>query len=71
MKNKSKNKVDGKAATEQLIISEQSKSSTMEKPPVDKKKLAALEKERLKQEKKLQEKMKKGEFLAVVKLYSK
>uniref|UniRef100_V5GP13 Actin-binding LIM protein 1 n=2 Tax=Anoplophora glabripennis TaxID=217634 RepID=V5GP13_ANOGL len=60
MKNKSKNKVDSKTASEQLIITEQSKSNTMEKPPVDKKKLAALEKERLKQEKKLQEKMKKG-----------
>lgn len=62
MKNKSKNKGDSKTASEQLIISEQSKTNTMEKPPVDKKKLAALEKERLKQEKKLQEKMKKGEF---------
>lgn len=56
---KNKNKTD-KNASEQLIISEQNKQDQMAKPPLDKKKLAALEKERLKAEKKLQEKMKKG-----------
>lgn len=58
---KNKNKTDTKNASEQLIISEQNKQDQMAKPPLDKKKLAALEKERLKAEKKLQEKMKKGE----------
>lgn len=58
---KNKNKTDTKNASEQLIISEKNKMDQMAKPPLDKKKLAALEKERLKQEKKLQEKMKKGE----------
>ncbi|XP_044271565.1 actin-binding LIM protein 3 isoform X2 [Tribolium madens] len=48
---KSKNKNDGKIGSEQLILAE--------KPPLDKKKLAALEKERLKAEKKL----KKGKTL--------
>lgn len=58
MKNKSKNKLDNKTNSEQFIITEQSKQD--QKPPVDAKKLAALEKERLKAEKKLQEKLKKG-----------
>lgn len=57
---KNKNKTDSKNASEQLIISEQNRNDQLAKPPVDKKKLAALEKERLKAEKKLQEKMKKG-----------
>lgn len=57
---KNKNKTESKNASEQLIISEQNKQDQMSKPPIDKKKLAALEKERLKTEKKLQEKMKKG-----------
>nr|CAH7727606.1 unnamed protein product [Callosobruchus chinensis] len=62
MKNKSKSVVDNKGASEQLIISEQAGRDMMkEKPPLDKKKLAALEKERKKAEKKLQEKLRKGE----------
>jgi hypothetical protein len=52
MKNKNKN--DGKSASDQLILSEK---SGQEKLPVDKKKIATLEKERIKAEKKL----KKGE----------
>nr|CAH7727599.1 unnamed protein product [Callosobruchus chinensis] len=61
MKNKSKSVVDNKGASEQLIISEQAGRDMMkEKPPLDKKKLAALEKERKKAEKKLQEKLRKG-----------
>lgn len=59
---KNKNKTDTKNASEQLIISEQNKQDQMAKPPLDKKKLTALEKERLKAEKKMQEKMKKGEY---------
>nr|CAI5857327.1 unnamed protein product [Callosobruchus analis] len=61
MRNKSKSIVDNKGASEQLIISEQVGGDMMkEKPPLDKKKLAALEKERKKAEKKLQEKLKKA-----------
>lgn len=59
---KNKNKSDSKNASEQLIISEQSKQDLIGKPPLDKKKLAALEKERIKAEKKLQEKLKKGKI---------
>jgi hypothetical protein len=51
---KKKNKNDGKSASDQLILSEK---SGQEKLPVDKKKIATLEKERIKAEKKL----KKGE----------
>lgn len=57
---KNKNKTDTKIASEQLIISENNNKDQMSKPPLDKKKQAALEKERLKAEKKLQEKLKKG-----------
>lgn len=57
---KNKNKTDSKIASEQLIISENNNKDQMAKPPLDKKKQAALEKERLKAEKKLQEKVKKG-----------
>lgn len=52
--------MDSKSASEQLIISEQSKPD--QKPAIDPKKLAALEKERLKAEKNLKEKLKKGKF---------
>lgn len=58
---KNKNQTDTKVASEQLIISEQNKQDQKLKPPLDKKKLFAIEKERLKAEKKLQEKLKKGE----------
>jgi hypothetical protein len=51
---KNKNNSDGKSASDQLILSEK---SGQEKLPVDKKKIATLEKERIKAEKKL----KKGE----------
>jgi actin-binding LIM protein len=53
---KNKNKSDGKSASDQLILSEK---SGQEKLPVDKKKIATLEKERIKAEKKL----KKGKTL--------
>lgn len=52
---KNKNQTDGKSASDQLILSE--KSGHEKPPPIDKKKLATLEKERIKAEKKL----KKGE----------
>lgn len=59
---KNKNKTNLEAASEQLIISEKNTQDQSAKPPLDKKKLAALEKERIKAEKKLQDKLKKGEL---------
>lgn len=50
MKNKSKNKLEDKAATKQLILSEQ--QVLQSKPPIDKKKLLA-DKEKSKAEKKV------------------
>lgn len=57
---KNKNKTYTTIGSEQLIISENNNKDQMAKPPLDKKKLAAVEKERLKAEKKLQDKLKKG-----------
>lgn len=54
MKSKNKIKSDGKLASNQLILSE-----NRDQPPIDKKKLAALEKERAKAEKNL----KKGDSI--------
>ncbi|XP_060529916.1 actin-binding LIM protein 3 isoform X3 [Cylas formicarius] len=59
MKNKNKSNSDAKLASGQLIITERLKQ-TDTKPPLDKKKLEKLEKERAKAEKKFQEKLKKG-----------
>ncbi|XP_076266584.1 actin binding LIM protein Uncoordinated 115a isoform X6 [Rhynchophorus ferrugineus] len=61
MKSKSRNNsviLDGKNTSDKLIISE--KDAVNANPPMDKKKLLKLEKERLRAEKKFQEKIKKG-----------
>lgn len=49
MKNKSKNKLDEKVSSGQFILSEQ---AVQAKPPIDKKKLIAAEKEKNKADKK-------------------
>lgn len=52
--------MDNKTSSEQLIFSEQSRPD--QKPTIDPKKLAVLEKERLKAEKNLKEKAKNGKL---------